>query len=67
MIGSLAGNSGGHGLCRIMYHELTCPEGHKRWEQTWDFPDMTILDLSFWGVQDIQILTEECDYGCENA
>ena len=64
MIGSLVENEEGDGeVCRLMYYELTCPKGHQRWQQTWDFPDMKIVDLSFWAVQDIQILTEECDDG----
>jgi hypothetical protein len=64
MIGSLVENQTEDGkVRRLMYHELTCPEGHQRWQQTWDFPDMNIVDVSFWAVQDIQILTEECGYG----
>jgi hypothetical protein len=49
---------------RVVYRELTCAKGHTRWEKTWDFMDMVIIDFTFWSAQDIQILTEECDFGC---
>jgi hypothetical protein len=60
---SQVGGQGSELERRIVYHELTCAKGRTRWEKTWDFVDMEIIDLAFWSAEDIQILTEECDLG----